>query len=260
MKQDPNTFHFDLSLAELSWLAGAFGIISLPLPLDALQDMTRPQLVEDQKKGHASLLTRGLIRPSPGFGWQVDRLPAAIVQWMTSANSILRVEYIEKKGTKNTIHIFTSGDQALSVEMNGDTANFILYKTHAALKKSLQTRLKIPIKSQKSKEMFSIPQPQILIPVMWKDPNIAAQILENAGLATTSKALIAWAASQNWMGVVSKMQINDETIIVSDPLIICAAEKSLWSCTNNTQEITDSTAMFFTLNWKELDAKMGEML
>lgn len=260
MKHDLNTYPFELSLAELSWLSGAFGIASLPLPMNTPQKLARFQLVEDQKKGHASLLARGLIQPAPGFGWQVDRLPAAIVQWMTSANSILRVERIEKNDAKFIMHIFSSGEQALSSEIEEDKAKFVLHKTRSSLIKSLKTWLKVPAQIQKSKETFSIPQPQALIPVVWKDSQLAGNILENAGLSAGSNSLIEWAKSQEYVSIVSKIQITGATIKVSDQLIIYTGEKSLWSGTNNTQEMTNSTVMFSTINWKDLDVKIGEML
>jgi hypothetical protein len=141
MKSNDDTFHFELTLDELNWLAGAFGIASLPLPVHAHQETAPAQLLEGQKRGHASLLRRGLIQSSPGFGWQVDRLPAAFVQWMATATSMLRLENMQKDGMKNVWHVFTSGDQALSVEIVEHDVNFILYKSHAALKKWLNRRL-----------------------------------------------------------------------------------------------------------------------
>lgn len=259
MKTDLNSFQFDLSLDELHWLAGAFGITRLPLPEHAQAEMTHEQLLQEQRNGHASLLARGLIRPSPGFGWQVDRLPAAIVQWMATAASMLRVERIEKNGAGNTLHVFTSGEQALSVEIKDDSAQFTLYQSRAALKKSLKKWLNIPAKSGKSKETFSIPQPQTFIPVAWKDPQLAAQILANNGLSANSKTLIEWAASLRDLVVFCKMQINAEAGGTSEKFFLCKDGKSLWGGGVDQQETANHFVMFSTMTLKELDAKINEM-
>lgn len=259
MKAD-DTFPFDLSLDELHWLAGAFGIASLPLPDHPQLDLSRAELVERQKKGHASLLHRGLIQSSPGFGWQVDRLPAALVQWMETANSMLRVERIEKRGAGNPLHIFASGEQALSVEIKDDNAQFTLYKSRAALMKSLKKWLNIPIKDQKSKETFSIPQPQVFLPVTWKDPQLAAQILAHNGLSANSKTLIEWAASLKCLFTFSKMQINSEAGGASAQFILCIDGKSLWGVGVDNQETDSHFAMFSTTTLKEFDAKIDKMV
>lgn len=260
MKMELNSFQFDLSLDELHWLAGAFGITRLPLPEHNQEEMTHEQLLQKQRNGHASLLTRGLIRPSPGFGWQVDRLPAAIFQWMAAAGSMLRMEQIEKGGGKTYLHVFTSGEQALSVEIESNFAKFFLYKTHASLKESLQIWLKIPAKSGISKNTFSIPQPQTFIPLVWKDPKLAAQILKNNGLSVNSKLLIEWAASLKCLKTLSNIQINSEMSGCSEQFMVGNDEKTLWGSGNSDQEKTNHFAMFYTITETVMDAKISEMV
>jgi len=250
-----DAFPFDLSLDELHWLAGAFGIISLPLPDHAQPDLSRAQLVDRQRNGHASLLRRGLIQSSPGFGWQVDRLPAAFVQWMASATSMLRVECIEKDGAKSIMHAFTSSEQGVSVEITNGVAHFVLYKTRAALTKSLNVWLKIPPKLEKSKETFSIPQPQTFIPVAWKDTKLAAKILANAGLSKKSKDILEWSTTLDWLVVLSKLRINGESNETSTQFFLCASKDNQWG-----GNIEKEMASFSPMAGAEANANIEKLL
>jgi len=258
MTMTPN-YIFQLSRVELYWLVGSFGITNILILDEAWRGRSIRDYEADLQEGNASLTTRGLIRPSPGFGWQVDRLPAAIVQWMATANSMLRVEHIEKNSVKSNLHIFTSGEQALSIEIENDIAHFVLYKTRTAMKKTLQKWLNIPAKSGKSKDTFSIPQPQTFIPVAWKDPKLAAQILKNNDPSANSKTLIEWAASLKCLVVFSKVQINSEAGGASAQFTLCMDGKSLWGGGVDHQETANHFAMFSTMTLKELDAKINEM-
>ena len=189
-------YPFELSLAELHWLAGAFGIASLPLPEDAPAGLSPAQMEARQKDGHASLLTRGLIRPSPGFGWQVERLPAALLQWISSAPSLLRLERIPKDGAAQNLHLFTADDQGLSLEMDGDTARFILFQTRRLLQESAIDWLSLPAKTKKSAIAHELPQPLTFLPAAWNDPFLAARILKEQGAnAKTAKSALTWVAS-----------------------------------------------------------------
>lgn len=255
MKLNDDTFHFELTLDELNWLAGAFGISSLPLP-DHIQPETSPtQLIEGQKRGHASLLRRGLIQPSPGFGWQVDRLPAAFVQWMATATSMLKLERIEKKGTNKVMHIFTSDDQALFVKMTGSDVNFVLYKTRAMLKKSLNLSFQNPSKLSKSSGVFTIPQPQAFILVAWNDPLLAGKILANSGLSIGSEELFKWTAALNWLGVLSKLNITGKLDGTSTPFCMCVSDENQWG-----GMLENEIVKFSPIAIKDVDAIIEKMI
>lgn len=255
MKSNDDTFHFELTLDELNWLAGAFGITSLPLPVHAHQETAPAQLMEGQKRGHASLLRRGLIQSSPGFGWQVDRHPAALIQWMATATSMLRVERIEKEGKKQVMHIFTSDNQALSVEMTGNDVNFILYKTRAVLKKSLNLSFQNPSKSRKSSGAFTVPQPQTFILVAWNDPLLAGKILANCRLSIGSKELFKWIAALNWLGILRKLNINGKSDETSTPFCICASDNNQWG-----GMLENEIVNFSPIAIKEVDAIIEKMI
>jgi len=257
MKSNEDTFHFELTLDELNWLAGAFGVASLPLPDYSRPETSPAQRIEGQKKGHASLLRRGLIQSSPGFGWQVDRLPAALIHWMATATSMLRVERIDKEGGKQVMHIFTSDDQGLSVEMTGSDINFVLYKTQTALKKSLNGWLKLPTKIEKAKGAYSIPQPQTLFAAAWQNPALVEKMLVAAVARSQVQLEAGWAKSIEAVCTLSKIHLNQTDHASNSQLFLCKDKKTLWAGIGTE---ADEQVSFKTMTLRELNAKISVII
>ncbi len=256
MKQETSAFPFDLSRAELFWLAGAFGISSLPLPDATLERLTPDQLEQRQKAGHVSLLARGLIRPSPGFGWQVERLPAALVQWISSASSLLRLEHISKDGSARNLHLFTSGSQGLSLEINGETACFIIYQTRSRLQDAIMRGLSLPSKTKKSTSVHKLPQPLAFFPTAWKDTSLAARILKEHGIDSKSaKSALDWAVSIEWIVALSKVRIEGTGIAIAEQFALCGDAKSMCGGRNDEQYVS-----FAHIATKTINAKIVKML
>ena len=74
-----NNFHIDLSIAELSWLASAFGLARLPLVLPPLN-------AEALLTGCDTLLQRKLLEAGPDIGWRAHPFLMLALQWMGSAS------------------------------------------------------------------------------------------------------------------------------------------------------------------------------
>lgn len=253
MKRDAGAFAFDLSRAELHWLAGAFGIASLPLPDIAPAGLSPAQSESRQKDGHASLLTRGLLRPSPGFGWQSERLPAALVQWIASAPSLLRLERLPKNGTPRRAHLFTRGDHGLSLGMDGDTARFVIYESLPLLREAALRWLSLPAKA-KASASHSIPQPLTFLPAAWKDPQLAARILEEHGVKAV-KPTLAWVASLEWIAALSVVKLEGRSNSILRQVVLCGDKKSTWG-----GEEEETKVSFVPMTAKGISAKIHEML
>jgi len=256
MKRDAGVFPFDLSRAELHWLAGAFGIASLPLPDDAPAGLSPAQMEARQKDGHASLLTRGLLRPSPGFGWQAERLPAALLQWIASAPSLLRLERIPKEGTARRAHLFTAGEQGLSLEMDGDTARFVIYESLPILRDSAMRWLALPAKTKKSAITHDLPQPITFLPTAWNDPALAAHILKERGVnAKIAQSTITWAVSLEWATALSKVKLEGQRNVIASQFVLCGNAKSIWGGRDEQTKVS-----FVYITEKTINATIGEML
>jgi len=228
MASASGTFQFQLSHAELSWLAGAFGMTNLPLPDNYLTTATRQFKQAELDKGSASLVTRGLIQHSAGFGWQIDRLPSAIIRWFSTAESLLRVEHIPKSGLLHHMHIFTMGEQGMSVEMDADNVNFIFHEARSTLINALHNWLELSTLSKKTKITYQLPQPPIFIPALWKDPKYAEDMLKNVGIKVKVKETIAWVNSLETISTISKVHLDGRENRLVNQFVICRDKKFNW--------------------------------
>ena len=249
-------YPFELSRAELHWLAGAFGIAFLPLPDDAPPGLSPVQLESLQKAGHASLRNRGLIRPSPGFGWQVGRMPAALVQWIASALSMLRLERISKDGMARRLHLFTAGEQGLSLEMDSDAARFVIYESLPLLCDAAVRWLAFPERTKKTAIRHELPQPLTFLPAAWRNPSLAARILREHGLdAETVPTTLEWVASLDWFAALSRVKLEGNRYSIAKQFVLCGDGQSLWGGEARGQKVT-----FVQTAVKVIRAKIGEML
>lgn len=246
-------YPFELSLAELDWLAGALGIASLPLPDGAAQGMTAEQRRQRQKDGHASLRTRGLLRPSPSVGWQAERLPAALLHWIASAASLLRLERIPRAGPARRLHLFTAGEEGLSLEVNGETARFVIFPSRRLLHQAALGWLALPVAPQKSALALTLPQPLAFLPVAWKEPSLAARILKEHSLEAPSA--LAWAASLEWAAALSRVEVAAGRNTLAVQFVLCSDGQSLWGGREEETKVS-----FAPVTAKMIVAKINEMV
>jgi hypothetical protein len=248
-------YKLDLARGELYWLAGSFGVTNLPIPDDAWRGLSAQDYEVDVQKGNASLLTRGLIRPSPGFGWQVDRLPSAIIQWLSSANSLLRKEYIPKIGETRIAHFFTSGEQGLSVEIDTDVAHFTLYETRAVLIEAIFNLLALPTTAKNTETAYQLPQPEAFLPAAWKNPELSEKMLRAAGTFDKVEDVTTWVKSLEYVIVVSKVQVDGRGNKTTGQFSICGDKKLVWG-----GEVENEKVSFALVPSKELTAIIDRML
>lgn len=250
------TFQFQLSLPELFWLAGAFGVIRLPLPENSQTGATRHIMQADLDKGNVSLLTRGLIRQAPGFGWQVDRLPSAIIRWLSTADSLLRMDRFPKNGAVRCIHTFTMSEQGMSVEIEGDIAGFILYESRSLLLASLCEWLELPASSSKMETSYRLPQPKTFIPAAWENPKLAEHILKTSDDKAKVKETIAWVKSLETVAIISKVYMTGNENRLASQYIICGDKKLFWggASVGNNKKVS-----FVPLVFKEFTAKISDI-
>ena len=250
-----STYTLDLTRGELYWLAGSFGAINLPVPDDAWRERSLQTYEADVQKGNASLLTRGLIRPSPGFGWQVDRLPSAIIQWLSSANLLLRVEYIPKNETTRIAHFFTSGEQGLLVEIDTDAAHFTLYETRAVMIEAILNWLALPTTAKNAETAYQLPQPEAFLPAAWKNPKLSEKMLRAADILVKGKVITTWINSLEYVVILNKVQVDGRKYKITDQFSICGDKKLIWGGGAENEKVT-----FTPVLNKELIAVIDRML
>jgi hypothetical protein len=248
-------YTLDLARGELYWLAGSFGVTNLPIPDDAWHGLSMEAYEADVQKGNASLLARGLIRPSPGFGWQVDRLPSAIIQWLSSANSLLRVEFIPKNEPTRIAHFFTSGEQGLSVEIDTDAAHFTLYGSCAVLAEAILSWLALPTTAKNAEGTYQLPQPEAFLPAAWKNPKLSEKMLRAADILVKGKDITTWINSLEYIVILNKVQMDGHRYQITDQFSVCGDKKLIWG-----GEVENKKVTFTPVPNKELNATIDKML
>ena len=246
---------FQLSRSELHWLASSFGVTNLPIPDEAWHERSFQEYEADLEEGNALLLTRGLIRPSPGFGWQVDRLPSAIIKWLSSANSLLRVEYISKIGETRIAHYFISGEQGLSVEIDPDAAHFTLNESREVLTEAIFNWLALPTTAKNAETAYQIPQPEAFLPAAWKNPKLSEKMLRAADLLVKGKDITTWINSLEYVVILNKVQVDGRKYKITDQFSICGDKKLIWGGGAENEKVT-----FTPVLNKELIAVIDRML
>ncbi|MBT7191908.1 MAG: hypothetical protein HN916_17160 [Anaerolineae bacterium] len=223
-----STYSLDLAQEELYWLAGAFGVANLPLPDDTWHGYSAHAYDVDLQKGNASLLARGLLRSSPGFGWRVDRLPLGIIQSLSSANSLLRVKYIQQNGITRTAHFFTMGENALSIEIDADAVHFTLYQTHVAMREAVLNWKNFPHSATKAGATYQLPQPDAFLPIAWKTPALIEKMLNPLRLFAEIKDISTWVKSLEYLVLMSNVHIEGQSKRTVGQISVCGNTENIW--------------------------------
>lgn len=246
MKSEESTYSLELSSAELRWLAGTLGLIHLPFSDDNLRNLscTDAGLSDAQ----ASLQRRGLIHRAAGLGWEVDRLPTAIIRWLGTADKMLSMETYLHDGNSRRVYSLVDGKIGMSVTPDSDVYRFVLYQSIDALLMGLMNSIGAPrADTQPDSRCFDIPQPMIIIPTAWRDSNLAKQILQRSGVERKKTDILSsWLVSLRWAAALTSVQLG--TISPESKLqnIVCSGPKGLWLCkVSKASELCSFTCMTY---------------
>ncbi len=218
-------YPFDLSLDELLWLAGALGMDSLPLPDWSPGGLSLPEWHTRQQNGHASLLTRGLLRPSPGGVWQAERLPVALLTWIAAA-PFLRLERLTRAGERRCVHLFPRPDSGLWLERQDETVHFVIHPARASLQEAALRWLDLPAAAITGRPGWELPQPLTFLPLAWRDPSQAARILDEWGIrGEQADSTLAWVASLTWVAALTLVHRSADA---PPPFLLCGDQAAFW--------------------------------
>jgi hypothetical protein len=225
-----NGYRLGVSPIELRWLAAAFGIISLPLPDDPLRHKTNSQLEVLVKEVPTALEARGWIRRAGRAGWRIDRLPAAIIQWMGKAETYLAVDSQIRNSPSRRMNVFFAGEAAMSVAREGDSYSVVIYPAVELLIGELLSWIGAPSEaSAPAEEPLSIPQPMEFLRIAWTDPKIMENVLKIAGVNVQSgRKIREWADWIRWAADLSEAKSSPHGMQKKGDLFLCGGEKRMW--------------------------------
>lgn len=230
MSPETAGFHFELSSAELRWLASAFGVTRFPLRGSALNSLPEIQIKVELKKGLESLNDRGLVQ-RVSANWQVDRLPSAIINWLGSATSMLILNIHSCEKPSSSLQIFIEQDANMVVENQDDTYRFLFLPGQKELTDHLLEKMGASIADRKQAPVkYSLSQPVTVLRTAWKDPSLAEQILKVIGLdPKASKTLLAWTGSLKWVASLEWGSIEAGSFTENRQAFLCGNSQGIWA-------------------------------
>ena len=222
-------FSFELSVAELHWLAGAFAMTRLPLPEDPSRFLTAEEWKLQLAQAPATLQEHGFLTGSAQTGWQVDRLPGAIVRWLGSARTMLRLDVYASDGSTRCANIFSEGNACMQLILTGNAYKIVLFPDRIPMINHFLERLGISqIESPNMVTKYQCPQPLIIMATAWKDLPLATKMLMRTGLRPEDiQSTLAWAGTLDWIASLSPIQLN-ENIGTENQTILCGSGHDIW--------------------------------
>jgi hypothetical protein len=226
---DPN-FLLQLSPLELRWLAASFGILHLPVLDDPLRHVPNSQLTDEFKNSMNSLETRGLVSRASS-GWQVDRLPAAILKWLGSAAVMLVVDLHLRAGLSRRIQVFTQDDVCMLVSLEDGKYHFLFLPGRMASSDHLLDQFGASSADpEPAPANYTISQPVTILRTAWTNPALAGQMLKVSRFEPGMiESLLAWAASLEWIIALNRIQLEGEEAGSKDQAIVCGSSHGRWS-------------------------------
>jgi hypothetical protein len=244
-------FCLSMTLPELSWLAGVFGLtrLALPVPLPPLSDAQIRQAQD-------SLSKRGLIRRASGTGWQVDRLAAFLVHWLGETEQCAFVEIHRREGEARNAGMYLWKGLSLLVWCDQGELEFVFIAEENALWDELARRLDIP-PARAGKGIFRLPEPVPLIRLAWRDPEAAHRALLNADLPkAAATSTLAWIDSLSTAVLFTPFPFQSNL----KPLLLCSDGKAAWMNSSDGMQKKDKSDEFHPCSLTEAATQVHKFL
>lgn len=234
-------FTFTLSTTELGWLAGAFGLTRLALPV-TVSLPSEGALRQAQE----ALAGRGLIQRDPGVGWKVDQLAAFLVQWLGAVERYIRLDVNRREGKSCRAGLYARPGLVLLADCAPEQVEFSFLPDENSLADKLAAFLDLG-PGRRGEGEFTLPQPRELIRAAWQDPNPARRALLRAGLSKREAATaLAWIQS---LKIV--ITFNPVPLEKKEPLFLCSDGPALW---------VSVSGKFVPCSWKDAARRVKEMV
>jgi hypothetical protein len=260
MNVETSAFRFQLSPAELHWLAGAFGLTRLYLPDDPMRGLAPAQVQPRLNAGLTSLQARGLIRRLAPATWDVDRVPAGIIRWMGGAETIGLIDIHLRTGGSYATCVFTQGDAALAGSLRDKNYEFTIYPGRAPCFADLLGAAGAVFSDvAPDPQCWDVPQPGIVVRTTWKDAALAERMLRVAGLKPRQiKPLLAWMQTLQWLAVVNELDIHAERNLLRLRTVAGGDRHNVWN-TNGALENDEMLSLVYTPR-KQVTAMLHNLL
>lgn len=230
MKSEKYTL--ELTDSELYWLASAWGFSRLPLINNEFQNFFQREIDARLDDARASLLNRGLIKPSSGFGWQLESVPAGLVRWIATANqvSVFKISY--RTGATLFANFYHQDKHSLSLLKKNDVYEFSLYQQPDEHVKQMIAWMSAEKTSAHEKNVVLPTQVTgSLIRDMWRDHEITQNYIQNSGWDDSSN--IPWIETTDRFVTLTFYKIQAEKILPIRDISFIGKEYQIWISSGN---------------------------
>lgn len=258
-------FSLTLSTAELGWLAGAFGLTRLALPVT----VSLPS-EEMLRRAQETLAGRGLIRRDPGTGWKADQLAAFLVQWLGAVERYIRLDMDRRNREVLRAGLYARPGLFLLADCRPEQVEFFFLPDEKSFADKLAAFLDPSTGSgqrlgpvRRGEGEYTLPQPRELIRMAWQGPStgrrgeliepsghrpeLARRSLVNSGLSKQDAAsALAWIKSLKTVITFAIVPPEEK-----EPLFLCGDGAALWAGTSGK---------FVPCSWKDAARRVQEML
>lgn len=222
-------FTFGLSRDELLWLSAALGLPSLPMPEASFMAVPPQELSVSQQTGAESLRRRGLLHQAADGTWQLERLPAALLQEMSAAAEWLRLDYRARSGMTRSLHFFAAAEIRFLLDLAEGYARFCLCADSPTAAEALWGWLSLPPGLETGEGEVFLPQPLELLPLAWKDPELAARVLNEHSLPSADiSPVLRWTAVLEWVSAATLFERRAGNVSVALRFVSCGSLTRMW--------------------------------
>lgn len=227
-----NNYQIKLLPNELFWLAKSLRVDTLHLYNNPISQITLYKTREEFAKAQETLKTRGLIKSSE-YAWQVDRLLVAVIRLLSLTEYRIDAQITLRDGQSHRASIFIESEMYMFVIRTDEELQFTFFRNQQVLTSSLldwiNTFESLSTNDKADSVSHTLPQPDTLIPLTWRDNKIIKSVLQRNGFnVEKTKKAIKWMTSQKFILTLSKVRFAKNATPTELICNICGDGRTIW--------------------------------
>lgn len=195
----------ELSYGELQWLAGVFGLASLPFDIPE-------KSLEVINLGRKTLVERGMVRGGSSGEWQVSHYLLLFLQWIGTSNTYIVFTKYSRQFVRFTFHVYRHEDIYLLIAPITNGFCFTLCQNVEILVSEWEYTNRINFSESRSDQTeWEVLQPVNVFRTYWRAPELAKSMAD--------PSVLDWADGLDWVGEFSLVKegvLYSKMVVVSD--------------------------------------------
>jgi len=179
--EEPGEFVLELASGELLWLARALGKVDLRLP--GRRSLSYAEGQAHLRQGGLELARRGMLQPTAGVAWQLDRSLALLMEWLSAPERLLLARVMRPPSQEEEAGLYFRGGQGLFLEVIEDGYRLRLFRQVDDLRARWEAFLGFPaLPAAPAGPAVDLPEPWALWQLFRREDGAAGRALQRHGL------------------------------------------------------------------------------